>query len=66
MQESAKKDIDLAGFIDVRNEKWISRMGEKMDQQSVFFAVGAGHLWGEYGLIKLLRAAGYKVEPILQ
>jgi uncharacterized protein len=64
IQQSAQKDIDIAGFIDVRNEKWIKRMGEKMEQRSVFFAVGAGHLWGEYGLIKLLRAGGYTVEPV--
>jgi uncharacterized protein len=64
IQSSNHKDVDLAGFIDVRNEKWISRMTEKMEQQSVFFAVGAGHLWGDVGLITLLRKAGYTVEPV--
>lgn len=66
IQTSAGNDIDMAGFIDVRNEKWIKRMSEKMEQQSVFFAVGAGHLWGNFGLIKLLRDAGYKVEPVIK
>lgn len=64
IQSSKHKDVDLEGFIDVRNEKWISRITEKMEQQSVFFAVGAGHLWGEFGLITLLRKAGYTVEPV--
>lgn len=64
IQSSKHKDVDLEGFIDVRNEKWISRMTEKMEQQSVFFAVGAGHLWGQFGLITLLRNAGYAVEPV--
>ena len=36
----------------------------KMDQKPVFFAVGAGHLWGENGLISLLRKEGYTVEPL--
>ncbi len=64
IQASKHRDLDLEGFIDVRNEKWIGRMTEKMEQESVFFAVGAGHLWGDYGLITLLRKAGYTVEPV--
>lgn len=50
-------------LIDVRNKKWIDRMSGMMNKSSVFFAVGAGHLWGDSGVIKLLRAQGYKVEP---
>jgi len=30
----------------------------------VFFAVGAGHLWGDDGTISLLRKQGYKVEAV--
>ena len=60
------KDIDLTGFLDSRNQKWIEKIIEKMDQHSVFFAVGAGHLWGEKGVINLLREQGYTVEPILK
>ena len=51
-------------FLDDRNIKWIERMIEKMDQSSVFFAVGAGHLPGQNGIISLLRNAGYRVEAI--
>jgi uncharacterized protein YbaP (TraB family) len=60
------KDLDLTGFLDSRNEKWIEKMVEKMDQHSVFFAVGAGHLWGDNGVINLLRKQGYTVEPVLK
>ncbi len=52
-----------ASFLDNRNIKWIPRMSERMKYNSVFFAVGAGHLDGENGVIQLLRKAGYKVEP---
>jgi uncharacterized protein len=48
----------------LRNEKWIPLMEEKMKQKSVFFAVGAGHLPGERGVIHLLRKAGYKVKAV--
>lgn len=64
IQESGKKDIDLSGFLDMRNEKWVPRMIEKMDTNAVFFAVGAGHLPGEMGIISLLRKAGYTVTPV--
>lgn len=51
-------------LLDDRNSRWIERMSEKMQQRQVFFAVGAGHLAHDKGVISLLRAAGYKVEAI--
>ncbi len=48
-----------------RNKRWIYRMSVKMKGNAVFFAVGAGHLAGEDGIIALLRKAGYKVEPVM-
>jgi uncharacterized protein YbaP (TraB family) len=61
------KDLgdDMGVFLDERNKKWISRIEEKMKGRSVFFAVGAGHLWGDTGVINLLRKAGYTVKPTL-
>ncbi len=47
-----------------RNRKWIPRIGEFAKEQSVFFGVGAGHLGGEEGVIKLLQAEGYTLTPI--
>lgn len=47
-----------------RNRNWIPVMEDMMANNSTFFAVGAGHLGGEEGVIALLRKAGYKVEPI--
>lgn len=46
-----------------RNIEWIAPMMEKMSQGPVFFAVGAGHLAGDYGVIRLLRKEGFTVEP---
>ena len=48
-----------------RNEKWIPDMIAYMKENPTFFAVGAGHLGGEKGLIKLLRAEGFSVDPIV-
>jgi uncharacterized protein YbaP (TraB family) len=47
-----------------RNENWIPLMQEMMKEKTVFFAVGAGHLGGEKGVIQLLKDAGYTLEPI--
>lgn len=63
----AKEDgDDMNVFIDDRNEKWIIRIVEKMEQRPTFFAVGAGHLYGENGLISLLRKNGYSVKPVIK
>lgn len=63
--ESSKiSSDDLNTFLYERNAKWIERMEERMDQHPVFFAVGAGHLPGENGIIQLLRNSGYRLEPV--
>jgi len=59
---------DIAGSTETlvfqRNRNWIPVMAEYMKNHSCFFAVGAGHLGGENGIIQLLRNAGYTVTPI--
>ena len=47
-----------------RNKNWVKQLKEIMKNESVFVAVGSGHLVGDFGLINLLRKAGYKVEPL--
>lgn len=47
-----------------RNKKWIPIMIKIIKDKPTFFGVGAGHLAGEEGVIKLLRKKGYKVEAV--
>ncbi len=47
-----------------RNIKWVKELKTIMNKESVFVAVGAGHLSGKDGLIDLLKKEGYKVEPL--
>ena len=47
-----------------RNRNWIPVMENLMAEETVFFAVGAGHLAGEEGVIALLRKAGYTMTPV--
>lgn len=51
-------------ILDNRNKAWVSILEKEMETQTLFVAVGAGHLGGENGLISLLQKAGYQVDPI--
>lgn len=47
-----------------RNHNWAAILTGWMQEESVFVAVGAGHLPGKQGLLQLLRNLGYTVEPV--
>ncbi len=47
-----------------RNRNWIPIMAEMMNKKATFFAVGAGHLGGPNGVIKLLQKEGYSLTPL--
>jgi uncharacterized protein len=63
-----KSDPGMEEYMDIllydRNRRWAHHMPDIMFGQSVLFAVGAGHLPGEAGVINLLREKGYKVSPL--
>jgi len=64
IMEGGELGLSTDALLTDRNKKWAVAMPGMMSKNSVFFAVGAGHLWGDKGVIKLLRAQGYKVEPL--
>jgi len=47
-----------------RNRRWAERLAQMMPERSLMVCVGAGHLPGEQGLLQLLRARGFTVEPM--
>lgn len=61
---------EISNFEDIllhkRNKEWINGMRTMMTESPTFFAVGAGHLAGELGVIHLLRKEGYRLTPISQ
>jgi uncharacterized protein YbaP (TraB family) len=61
IKSTSESGMDGAVMIDNRNKKWMNPMVKMMNEKSTFFAVGAGHV---YGLLQLLRNAGYKVEAV--
>jgi uncharacterized protein YbaP (TraB family) len=64
----AKDDDDFKYFEEDlftnRNNKWVASLKKIMEAQSSFIAVGVAHLYGEKGMISLLRKEGYTVKAI--
>ena len=65
---SVGEEGGLGGFermlIVNRNRNWIAPMLEQAAAGPTLFAVGAGHLGGPEGVIRLLRAEGAEVEAV--
>lgn len=47
-----------------RNRNWVAPMREQALAGPTLFAVGAGHLGGPEGVVRLLRAAGFTLTPL--
>ncbi|NRB63341.1 MAG: TraB/GumN family protein [Saprospiraceae bacterium] len=68
MQVMMNEDNDIMEYQDLlliaRNKNWIPIMEKRMKTSICFFAVGAGHLGGNQGVLRLLQAAGYNIKPL--
>lgn len=69
MDEKENNDCDSKpeekdAMINNRNADWLTKMPAIMTDKSTLFAVGAGHLPGDKGVLTLLRNAGYTVEGV--
>ncbi len=60
---------DFNGYEDIllanRNAAWVPIMEKAMQTKPTFFAVGAGHLGGQKGVLSLLKKQGFRVRPVL-
>jgi uncharacterized protein YbaP (TraB family) len=63
-----QEDGGVADFLDLilydRNADWAEKMSRIMGTDGVLFAIGAAHLPGERGVIKLLREKGFTVSSV--
>lgn len=63
------EDSGLEGYENVllynRNRNWVEKFMEIAPGSSNLYAVGAGHLPGETGVLKLLESKGYRLRPLL-
>lgn len=51
-------------FLTNRNRAWIPKLIAEMKEKHCFVAVGAAHLFGENGVLELLRKEGYTVTAV--
>lgn len=65
--ESADAEMNedmMESLLTRRNNNWVVKLVKMMPERSCLVCVGAGHLFGDQGLLQLLRAEGYTVEPM--
>ena len=55
---------ESADFLDNRNAAWVPQIKEMIASKRCFIAVGAGHLGGPNGVIRLLEKEGYILTPV--
>lgn len=64
MYGTTYKPEEMKILLDDRNIAWAAQLPALMKKQPIFVAVGALHLAGDTGLVKLLREMGYEVTAI--
>lgn len=67
-QKTEKKlnltDDEYSQLVDVRNANWMTKLPNLMTGSSCFICVGALHLGGNKGLIRLLEKKGFRVKAL--
>lgn len=65
---SASEESSTSAYMDLllykRNRNWVGQFPAITKDNSTLFAVGAGHLGGEKGVLQLLKNEGYAVRPL--
>lgn len=62
-EDEIMHDFNLL-LIDKRNKNWIPEIEKLIREKPSFVAVGAGHLAGSAGVIRLLQESGYTLTPV--
>lgn len=63
-EDRALRDTLMIKLLDDRNHLMVERMMPRLKEGRAFVAVGAGHLPGEEGILKLLTERGYSVKRL--
>lgn len=65
----AERGPDMGGgtgrLIEAKNNAWIQTIEWHLQKESLFIAVNAAQLPGEFGLLHMLRVKGYTVTPVI-
>ena len=63
-EEGGTISEEQSEFLDNRNERWVQKIEAMISEKKSFIAVGAGHLGGPSGVIRLLEKRGYTLTPV--
>jgi uncharacterized protein YbaP (TraB family) len=63
-EEGGTISEEQSDFLDKRNENWVPQIEAMIREKKTFIAVGAGHLGGPNGVIRLLEKKGYTISPV--
>ncbi len=63
-EEGGTISEEQSEFLDNRNERWVPKIEAMISEKKSFIAVGAGHLGGPSGVIRLLEKRGYTLTPV--
>jgi uncharacterized protein YbaP (TraB family) len=63
-EEGGVLSDEQASFLDSRNKNWVPQIKELIVEKKTFIAVGAGHLGGPNGVLRLLEKEGYTLTPV--
>lgn len=64
MSDLKLSDEQLDQLIFNRNQNWLKKIKSLVSNDPIFIAVGAAHLGGPKGLLKLFEAEKYTIQPI--
>jgi len=64
MEEESGIGGNLELLLYGRNKNWVEQFQSIANKGTVLFAVGAGHLPGEQGVLELLKKKGYTLRPL--
>lgn len=64
LKSSDMEPEDIQRLLTNRNDAWVKILKEKLPQETVFVAVGVGHLVGDNGLLNQLKQSGYTITPV--
>lgn len=57
---------NTGSLIEARNAEWMEKLPGMMERERLLIAIHAVQLPGEYGLIHMLRKAGYELRPVVR
>lgn len=65
LKATNNSEVFKKAYFDDRSKAWLPQIKKFMNGNPTFFAIGVPHMTGDNGLVNLLKAEGYSVEPVV-